>query len=115
MLESKKTRKRTQVQQELPGLPETSRRALPGFDLIVTFDQCKKFVEFVWSESISGKAIVIGRVRCTGSDQLTWETEKADGRDSAVSSHRRLSIRTMLNRWLGQFPTHRDTFRAFWI
>jgi hypothetical protein len=57
----------------------------------------------------------VGRVRCTGADQLAWEVEKNGRRDATVSSHHRNSVRSAIERWLKQFPTRRDTFTAFWI
>jgi SNF2 family DNA or RNA helicase len=96
-------------------LAEERDRASSLLNLCVTFDQINGLAEFVWTAPGFAEAAVIGRVRCTGADQLTWEVDKNGHRDSAVSSHRRNSIRSAMERWLKQFPTRRDTFAALWI
>jgi SNF2 family DNA or RNA helicase len=84
-------------------------------DLRVTFDQVKGLAELAWSNHGSKQIVATGRVRCTGTDQLTWEIEKDGSRAPAVSTHHRNSIRAALERWLDQFPTRQDTFTGFWI
>jgi hypothetical protein len=84
-------------------------------DLRVTFDQVEGHAEFVWSKPGSKVVVAIGRVRCTGANQVTWETHQ-DGRlESEISTHDCRSIRAAINRWVKRFPTCRDTFTAFWI
>jgi len=85
------------------------------FDLRVTFDQVKGFAEFVWRQASSETILAIGRVRCTGKDELTWELEREGRPEPALSSHRRDSIRAAFNRWLKIFPTDRRSFAGFWV
>ncbi len=95
----------------LPGLTEDGRRS--ALELSVTFDQVRGLAEFVWSKGKN--SVAVGRVRCTGANQLTWDLE-ADGKsDPSISSHRRNSVRAALARWLERFPTDQDAFTAFWI
>ena len=102
-------------QPPLPGLAKPRDQAPSPFNLRVTFDQIDGFVEFVWTAPGSREAAAVGRVHCAGADQLTWAVDKDGRRDAAVSSHRRNSIRSAMERWLKQFPTNHDTFTAFWI
>jgi SNF2 family DNA or RNA helicase len=82
--------------------------------LRVTFDQINGFAEFAWTAPGGTEPAAIGRVICTGADQLTWEVEKDGRREAAISSHHRNSIRAGMERWLKQFPTRGDTVTAFW-
>jgi hypothetical protein len=50
-------------------------RELSVFNLRVTFDQINGFAEFVWTAPGSVEAIAIGRVHCTGADELTGEVD----------------------------------------
>lgn len=112
----KARRSRSQRHQALlPGLAEPMELASELLDLCITFDQVEGLAKFVWSKSDSKKIVAVGRVRCTGADQLTWEIERDGHREPAISSHRRNSIRATLERWLTQFPTNRNTFGAVWI
>lgn len=106
MADSKQPRQRRVIQ--TAGQPSL-------FDLRVTFDQVKGSAEFVWSQPASRTTVAIGRVRCTGADQLSWELEHEGRREPAVSSHHRNSIRAAMNRWLRLFPANRGTFTACWI
>jgi SNF2 family DNA or RNA helicase len=83
--------------------------------LRVTFDQIKEFAEFVWTAPGSKEPFAVGRVRCTGADELTWDVERQGSHQAAVSSHRRLSVRSAIARWLKDYPTCIDTFTANWI
>ncbi len=112
---SRKKRARSPRQPSLPGLAETLAPAGSLLDLRVTFDQVKGFAEFLWSQHDSKQIVATGRVRCTGTDQLTWEIERDGQRESAITTHHRNSIRAAMGRWLNQFPTRQDTFTAFWI
>jgi SNF2 family DNA or RNA helicase len=87
----------------------------PWFDLRVTFDQVNDCAEFVWSRPDSKTAVAVGRIRCAGTGQLTWEWEREDQREPAVTSHRRTSIRAMLERWFKQLPAHPENFTALWL
>ena len=107
--------KRTRQQPPLPGLAEVWEQSSSLLNLRVTFDQINGMAEFTWTSSVSTEAAAVGRVRCTGADQLTWELEKNGQRDATVSSHHRNSVRSAMERWLKQFPTRRDTFTAFSI
>ncbi|EEF57247.1 DEAD/DEAH box helicase [Pedosphaera parvula] len=119
MLDSKqlrdqqKTKRRSQP--SLPGLARLRAQTSSLLDLCVTFDQAKGFAEFAWHAPGSDKVIAVCRVRCTGSDQLTWETEKDGHLEAAISSHHRNSIRAAMKRWLNQFPTSLNTLTAFWV
>jgi SNF2 family DNA or RNA helicase len=96
-------------------LAEAREPASSLLNLRVTFDQINGFAEFAWTAPGSVETAAVGRVRCTGADQLTWEVDKNGQRDAAVSSHHRNSVHSAMGRWLKQFPTRRDTFTAFWI
>jgi SNF2 family DNA or RNA helicase len=96
-------------------LAEVWEQASSLLNLRVTFDQINGIAEFTWTSPVSAEVAAVGRVRCTGADQLAWEVEKNGRRDATVSSHHRNSVRSAIERWLKQFPTRRDTFTAFWI
>ena len=106
---------RTRRQPPLPGLAGARDQASCLLNLRVTFDQINACAEFAWTAPGSVEAAAVGRVLCTGADQLTWEMDRNGRRDAAVSSHHRNSVRAAMERWLKQFPTRRDTFTAFWI
>ena len=106
---------RTRRQPSLPGLAGARDQASFLLNLRVTFDQINGFAEFAWTAPGCVEAAAVGRVLCTGADQLTWEMDRNGRRDAAVSSHHRNSVRAAMERWLKQFPTRRDTFTAFWI
>ena len=106
---------RKRRQPPLPGLNETWAPAPFLLNLCVTFNQVDGFAEFAWTAPRSAKAVMIGRVHCTGPDQLTWDLEKEGRHEAAVSSHHRESIRAAMQRWLTQIPTRGDTFAAFWL
>ena len=82
---SRKKRARSPRQPSLPGLAETLAPAGSLLDLRVTFDQVKGFAEFLWSQHDSKQIVATGRVRCTGTDQLTWEIERDGQRESAIT------------------------------
>jgi superfamily II DNA or RNA helicase len=95
--------------------PSTSEIG-PGYNLLdlqVTFDQVQFLIEFAWSQS--GQPAATGRVRPTGSNQLTWEVETRGHREPTASSRDRASIRGVLEGWLKQFPTNRGNIRVFWV
>src|SRR5665213_3508680 len=110
-----KKRSKTRRQPSLPGMDEVRQPVSSLLHLRVTFNQIAEFAEFVWTAPESGIIAGVGRVRCTGPAQLTWETEKDGNLEAAVSSHRRNSIRASLGRWLLMFPTRDDTFTGCWI
>jgi SNF2 family DNA or RNA helicase len=85
------------------------------FDLRVTCDEINGFTEFAWTSPKAAQAAVIGRVNCTGADELTWELQQGGQRTAFVSSHHRNAIRAALEAWLNQFPTSLDTFTASFI
>jgi SNF2 family DNA or RNA helicase len=100
-----------------PSLPTSTHQSggPPALlDIRVTFDQVKSLAEFVWTKPGSKEPVATGRVRCTGADQLTWDLEIEGHRESAASSHRRTSMREVLDRWLKRLPTDRATFAGFW-
>jgi superfamily II DNA or RNA helicase len=83
--------------------------------LRVTFDQVKGFAELVWSSPEDRSFVAAGRVRGTGGDQLSWETETNGGKEISVTSHHRNSIRAELGKWLKRFPTNRESLCALWV
>jgi hypothetical protein len=104
-----------EVSPSLPGIPEVRGTTRLLLDLHVTFDQVRDLAEFTWTQPGSEAAVGTGWIRCTGADQLTWELEREGRREATVSSHRRISIRAAINRWLQNFPTNRETVAGFWI
>jgi SNF2 family DNA or RNA helicase len=112
---SRKTRARSLDAPLLPGMRGTETNEASLLELRVTFDQLKDFTEFVWSEPDSRQIVAVGRVNCTAKDQLTWEVEKNGRREAAISTSHRNSIRAAMGRWFKEFPTDRNTFRAFRI
>jgi SNF2 family DNA or RNA helicase len=106
---------RKRRQPPLPGLNEVWESAPFLLNLCVTFNQVDGYAEFAWFARGSTEAAMIGRVRCTGTNQLTWDLEKEGRHEAAVSSHHRESIRAAMQRWLNQIPTRGDTFTAYWI
>src|SRR5437660_7498816 len=115
MQRPEKVRKRGEARSSRQRLFPVLVEASSLLDLRLTFDQVEGFAEFIWSQPNSETRVAVGRVRCTGADQLTWEIEKDGQRESTICSHRRNSIREATKRWLNKFPTNCDTFRAFWI
>lgn len=85
------------------------------FHLCVTFDQVRGLAELVWSSPQDQSFVAAGRVRVSGSDQLSWETETAAGKEVAVTSHHLNAIRAEMGKWLNRFPTNRNTFRGQWL
>ena len=102
-------------QPPLPGMTAALEQDSALLNLRVTFDQVNGFAEFAWTAPGAANTAAVGRVRCTGADQLTWELERDGQREASVSSHHRNSVRTAMERWLKQLPTRRDTFTAYWI
>ena len=84
-------------------------------DLRVTFDQVRNVAEFVWSRPQDRCVAAVGRVRVTGSNQLTWEIEADGHREPSVTSDHRNSIRAALKLWLNRFPTNLASFFALWV
>lgn len=84
-------------------------------DLRVTFDQANGFTEFAWTKPGLKGIFALGLVRCTGGDQLTWETEVEGRRESLVSGLDPDSIHAAFGIWIRQFSTNRDTFSACWL
>jgi SNF2 family DNA or RNA helicase len=107
--------RRTRRQPSLPGLDTAWKPTSSLLDLRVTFDQVNGLAEFAWTASGAVQATAIGRIRCTGADELTWEVEEDGHREAVVSAHSRDSIRSPLGRWLKEFPARLDTLTAFWI
>jgi SNF2 family DNA or RNA helicase len=112
---SLKTRRRSQREPLLPGMAELVGRAGSLLNLRLTFDQVEGCAKFAWRKPGVKEIFALGRVRCTGADQLTWEIEKDGRRESAIFSHHPESIHTALGVWVGRFPTDRRTFSAGWI
>ena len=104
-----------------PGGPEASAnmpeddQSTGWLDLCVTFNQIKRQAEFLWRHPKNKTVVATGRVRCTGTDQLTWDLEREGGREPDISSHHRNSVRAALNRWLKLLPVNRASFSVLWI
>ncbi len=84
-------------------------------DLRVTFDQVEGFTEFAWSKPGLKGVFAVGRVRCTGADQLTWETEVEGRRESSISALDPDSIHAAFGVWVQRFSTNRSTLSACWV
>ena len=109
---------RTLAVAEASGPPAKSKRPPPArvdYDLQVTFDQVKFHAEFIWHHYGTRTVGALGRVRCTGRDQLTWELDAGGEKESTITSHHRNSIREALDRWLERHRTRRETFTGFFI
>jgi len=83
--------------------------------LRVTFDQIRGMALLEWTRPQDNSLMATGRVRVTGSDQLTWEIDAEGTVEPSISSHHRNSIRSHLGEWLKRFPTNRDNFGGVWI
>jgi len=91
-----------------PGLfPPTEQFEL---QLRVTLETVQGFIQFDWNDPQSGRHVATGRVRCTGSDVLSWELEVNDLREVKNSTHHRGAIRAALDRWIARFPTAIESF-----
>lgn len=92
--------------------PPTRESALR---LQVTLEMIQGVIQCEWKEPRSQRQVATGRVRCTGSDELTWDLRVEGRQESTTSSHHLNSIRAMLNQWLRRFPANRETFTAFHV
>ncbi len=110
----RKPRTRRAVRQPpLPGLGAVLEPAL--LNLSLTFDQVEEHAKFVWTSPLGAAPVAVGRVHCTGADQLAWEMDRDGRREAGYSTHRRNSIRATLQRWLEQLPTRSDTVAVDWL
>src|SRR5437762_12266255 len=82
MQRPEKVRKRGDARSSRQRLFPVLAEASSLLDLRLTFDQVEGFAEFIWSQPNSETRVAVGRVRCTGADQLTWEIEKDGQRES---------------------------------
>ncbi|MDB6065550.1 MAG: SNF2-related protein, partial [Pedosphaera sp.] len=119
MPEPKHPRKGRVIQRKGDGSPpamgDTATPLSPLLELRICFDQVNGFAEFIWTVPNSDKAFAVGRVRCTGLDELTWETEQDGHHESAFSPHGREAVRSALDRWFKQFPTSLAGVSACWL
>jgi SNF2 family DNA or RNA helicase len=90
-------------------------RNAPLYDLSVTFDEAQGFAEFSWADPILNSPVAIGRVRCTGREQVTWELEQKGHITSTVSSREDALLGAEVNRWIQAFPTALPTFKGFTV
>ena len=98
------------------GMPELfPKAAQSGWQLEVTLDMIQGFVQCAWRAAQRGPPVATGTIRCTGSDELTWELWNGGQQEITVSSHHLNSIRAKLDRWLARFPVDRERFAAFWV
>jgi len=84
-------------------------------DLRLEHDQIERLARLTWSHPVSRLTVAVGRVRCTGLEQVSWELETQGQTESKVSSHRVEDLRAELGRWLQRFRTNQDSFMAFWV
>ncbi|MDB6041052.1 MAG: SNF2-related protein, partial [Verrucomicrobiales bacterium] len=101
-----------------PSVPESSKklnRNASLYDLSVTFDEGNGFAEFAWADPSLNSTVAIGRVRCTGREQVTWELERDGEIKSTVSSREDAIIRAAFNQWIHAFPTALQTFKGFTV
>ncbi|MCX6926430.1 MAG: SNF2-related protein, partial [Verrucomicrobia bacterium] len=86
--------------------------AEPMLRLHVTVETIQGFIQCDWKDPQGRQPVATGRVRCTGSDELTWELWVGDHKEVTISTHLLKSIRARFDRWLARFPASRETFRA---
>jgi superfamily II DNA or RNA helicase len=91
----------------LPSAGDTALRLEATLDVIQGFIQCD------WRETRGRRSAAMGRIRCTGSDELTWEMWVEGQHETSTSTHHLNSIRAKLKLWLARFPTSPETFVAF--
>ena len=80
--------------------------------LHVTLDAPQGFIRCDWRDPERRLQVSTGIIRCTGSDELTWDLTVGAELETAISGHDLKSIRDQLNRWLHRFPTSREAFTA---
>jgi len=86
--------------------------ARPVLHLHVTLDALQGFIRCDWRDPERRLQVSTGIIRCTGSDELTWDLTVAAELETTISGHDLKSIRYELNRWLYRFPTSREAFTA---
>ncbi len=87
--------------------------AEPALRLHATVETIQGFVQCDWNDPQRKRPAAIGRVRCTGSDELTWDLWVDGEQETTISTHHLKVIRAKLDRWLDRFPASRETFTAF--
>ena len=90
-----------------------SQAAEPALQLHVTVETIQSFVQCDWKNPQRPRPVATGRVRCTGSDELTWDLWVDGQQETTISTHHLKSIRAQLDRWLHRFPSSRETVTAF--
>ncbi|MGO8679003.1 MAG: DEAD/DEAH box helicase [Limisphaerales bacterium] len=94
---------------DLPPAP-----AKPRLQLRATLQMVEGHVRLEWCQSPGGCPVAVGRVECTGSDQLTWSLDASVGqREKTLTTHESREIRAALELWLGRFPSEEGQFVAF--
>jgi superfamily II DNA or RNA helicase len=87
----------------------------PGLRLEATLDMVQGFIGCDWQDPQRRRQVASGSIRCTGSDELTWELWVNGKLETTVSTHHLNSIRARLERWLARFPARPELFAAFWV
>jgi hypothetical protein len=90
-----------------------SLAAEPALQLHVTVETIQGFLQCDWKNPQRQRPVATGRVRCTGSDELTWDLWVDGQQETTISTHHPKSIRATLDRWLARFPASREKFTAF--
>jgi superfamily II DNA or RNA helicase len=90
-----------------------SLAAEPALQLRVTVETIQGFIQCDWRNPQGQRPVATGRVRCTGSDELTWDLWVDGQQETTISTHHLKSIRVKLDRWLARFPASQETFTAF--
>ena len=85
----------------------------PALQLQVTLEMIQGVIQCDWKDPQRQRQVATGRIRCTGSDELTWDLWVEGQQETTISTHHLNSIRAALKRWLARFPASRETFTAF--
>ncbi len=91
------------------GVPATTDRQRR---LRVTMETVGGFIQFDWSRTGDGAALAVGRVTCSGPDELNWELIVDGACETAHSRHHLNSIRGQLRRWFARLPVANQNVSA---
>src|SRR5207249_2894714 len=81
--------------------------------LRITRDFVHGSILLEWRKPHARAPLAQGKIRCTGSNELTWELEANGPRETTQSTHERGAIHAKLSGWLARFPARRDTIATF--
>jgi superfamily II DNA or RNA helicase len=87
----------------------------PLLHLRLDLNTVERLAQFTWSDPLSKRVVGVGRVRCTGLEQVSWELDANGKTEYRISSHRVEDIRAGLGGWLQLFRTDQNTFMAFLV